>query len=217
MMDDATAKLVVRQGPNPNVEYPLTKSTTIIGRTQENDIAVADPEVSRQHAQIIRHEGGFSIEDLGSTNGTFVNGLRASGMAPLNHGDTIELGEAIELTFLSQPVGVQPAAVDAAFAQHAQGVSVGQPTAPILSDSPGWGSDQDGGHYDSSPKPDTSNRRRWFLGCGCGFLLAIFLCAAALYFLDAYDGGRLLYCGPAQPLFETVLGPFGFSPACALG
>lgn len=217
MMDDATARLVVRQGPNPNVEYPLTRSKMIIGRTQDNDIAVADPEVSRQHAQVILHEGGFAIEDLESTNGTFINGLRAIGMTPLNHGDTIELGEAIQLLFLSHWAGVEPAAPGADFAQHAKGMSAGEPTAPILSDPPGWSRERDQEYVQPRPKRVTSDRRRWFLGCGCGFLLAIFLCAAALFFLDAYDGGRLLYCGPAQPLFETLLGPFGFSPACALG
>jgi hypothetical protein len=66
-------------------------------------------------------------------------------------------------------------------------------------------------------KPEKgSNRRRWMLGCSCGCLLMVFLCTATLFFLDAYDQGRLLYCGPIQPFFELILGPFGFSPACAL-
>lgn len=58
------------------------------------------------------------------------------------------------------------------------------------------------------------SRRRRVLGCGCAVLLLVFLCAAALFFLDAYQQGRLLYCGPLRPLFELLLGPFGFSPVC---
>jgi hypothetical protein len=215
-MDDVTARLVVRQGPNPNTEYSLTRSKTIIGRTQDNDIALADSEVSRQHALIIRQEGGFAIEDLGSTNGTFINGLRVTGITPLNYGDTIELGEAIQLVFLSQLVDVQPAPLGSFQAQRTQRLPAVPTVFPFVDDSYSRKSPPQEGHLGAPPRPLASNKRRWILGCGCGFLLAIFLCVVALFSLDAYDGGRLLYCGPIQPLFETLLGPFGFSPACAL-
>jgi hypothetical protein len=66
------------------------------------------------------------------------------------------------------------------------------------------------------PYESGRNRRRWVLGCGCGCLLVVFLCMATLFFLDSYEQGRLLYCGPLQPLFEMLLDPLGFSPACAL-
>jgi hypothetical protein len=51
---------------------------------------------------------------------------------------------------------------------------------------------------------------------GCGLLVALLLvCAGTFLILDAYDQGRLLYCGPAQSLFEAILGPLGlFTPAC---
>jgi pSer/pThr/pTyr-binding forkhead associated (FHA) protein len=52
-----------------------------------------DPEISRSHARVTLEQGGFcAIEDLGSTNGTFVNGLRINGPTTLSEGDTIELG-----------------------------------------------------------------------------------------------------------------------------
>ena len=99
-MSDTAARLVVRQGPYPNEEYVLTQAVTVLGRGPNNDIVFADPEISRQHTQIIREdEGEYIIKDLGSTNGSFVNGRRVAGSAPLHHGDTINLGESIVLTF----------------------------------------------------------------------------------------------------------------------
>jgi hypothetical protein len=50
---------------------------------------------------------------------------------------------------------------------------------------------------------------------GCGLLAALLLvCAGTFLLLDNYQGGRLLYCGAARPIFEFVLGPFGFAPIC---
>ncbi|WP_119065497.1 FhaA domain-containing protein [Rubrobacter indicoceani] len=62
-----------------------------VGRSQENDIVVSDPNVSRKHARISREDNGFVIEDLGSTNGTLLDG------APIGSRERIESGD--ELTF----------------------------------------------------------------------------------------------------------------------
>ncbi|CAN5529783.1 MAG: FHA domain-containing protein [Actinomycetota bacterium] len=61
-----------------------------VGRSQDNDIVVSDPNVSRRHAKLIREENGFVVEDLGSTNGTLLDG------APIDR-ERIESGD--ELTF----------------------------------------------------------------------------------------------------------------------
>lgn len=58
-------------------------------------------------------------------------------------------------------------------------------------------------------------RRGRALLIGCGLLVALLLvCAGTFLILDAYDQGRLLYCGPAQSLFETILGSLGVASPC---
>jgi len=71
--------------------YPLEgRGPWTVGRSQENDIVVSDPNVSRKHARLSRADSGFIVEDLGSTNGTLLDG------APIDR-ERIESGD--ELTF----------------------------------------------------------------------------------------------------------------------
>ena len=56
-------------------KFPLEKPVTTIGRSSMNDLPISDKMLSRQHARIVRDDdGGLSVEDLGSRNGTFRNG-----------------------------------------------------------------------------------------------------------------------------------------------
>jgi hypothetical protein len=70
----------------------------VIGRSRDCDIVLGDANVSRRHAEILPTEGGWSINDLGSTNGTAVNGRRIRNAVALSGGDRIELGTS-ELRF----------------------------------------------------------------------------------------------------------------------
>jgi pSer/pThr/pTyr-binding forkhead associated (FHA) protein len=73
-------------------EYVLTEGATAsIGRSEKNDIQIAERHVSRQHAVINFRDGVFMISDLGSANGTFVNDRRLTEPFPLAHGDVIRL------------------------------------------------------------------------------------------------------------------------------
>lgn len=92
-------RLVMRRGPQPDRIYTLTEELLTLGREGSNEIAVNDPEVSRQHARLAFQSGGYVIEDLGSTNGTFVNGSRIAGPYALSNGDEIGLGEMIILAY----------------------------------------------------------------------------------------------------------------------
>ncbi|MGQ9910536.1 MAG: FHA domain-containing protein [Candidatus Flexifilum sp.] len=92
-------RLVVRRGPQPNQIYELSKDVVTLGRDITNDITINDPEVSRHHMRLMRGAGGYTVEDLGSTNGTFVNGQRVSAPRPLRPGDMVGLGETVTLAY----------------------------------------------------------------------------------------------------------------------
>lgn len=75
----------------------LTRAPVTIGRLSTNDVVLADSNVSRRHAELRRSEGKWKIVDLGSTNGTTVNGTQTSEQ-PLEHGDKLGFGTS-ELIF----------------------------------------------------------------------------------------------------------------------
>ena len=74
-------------------KFPLDKPVTTIGRSSMNDLPISDKMLSRQHARIVKDDdGGLSVEDLGSRNGTFLNGERLATPQPLKPGTRITLG-----------------------------------------------------------------------------------------------------------------------------
>ncbi len=66
-----------------------------LGRLPENDVVLDSPTLSRRHALITPEGGGYSVADLHSRNGTFVNGLAVSRPTPLRHGDELRLGDVV--------------------------------------------------------------------------------------------------------------------------
>ena len=76
----------------------LTNTETQIGKGPRNDIVIADPAVSTAHAMIRLEDTAYTIDDIGSRNGTFVNGERVTGSRQLSHGDVIGIGLS-KLTF----------------------------------------------------------------------------------------------------------------------
>lgn len=98
-MQGSSFRLIVRRGPRPNEVYELNKAVMTLGRDITNDLVINDPEVSRHHCRLTQGVGGYTIEDLGSTNGTFINGQRLTGARPLQPGDTVGLGETVTLAF----------------------------------------------------------------------------------------------------------------------
>lgn len=97
-MQQPTITLTVQQGPQRGQRFSVAKDSIIIGRVAGSDVVVSDPEVSRRHASITWERGQPIIRDLGSTNGTFVNGVRLTGPQALRDGDTIGLGK-VQLGF----------------------------------------------------------------------------------------------------------------------
>ncbi len=87
------AKLIIRSGVLAGDFKDLSSNLLRIGRDPANDFVVDDIEVSRNHAKITCYEDIYKIEDLNSTNGTFLNGRRISIPEKLKDGDLISLGE----------------------------------------------------------------------------------------------------------------------------
>jgi hypothetical protein len=96
-------QLVVRSGPIPGKIYPILKDEIIIGRDPSCEVLVNDAEVSRHHASVRLQGGGFMLEDLGSTNGTVVNGQKLAGPHFLHPGEVITLGQHVSLVFEAEP------------------------------------------------------------------------------------------------------------------
>jgi pSer/pThr/pTyr-binding forkhead associated (FHA) protein len=78
--------------------FDLDKETMILGRDETNDIVLPDAEVSRKHSRLTYSPQGYVLEDLGSTNGTFVNADRLSGPHLLIPGDQIGLSQKLVIS-----------------------------------------------------------------------------------------------------------------------
>lgn len=89
-------RLVVLASPggDPPVgsAYPLD-AVTGIGRDVNNAVVIDDPFASAEHAMLTYRGRAWYVEDAGSTNGTYVNGSRVDGLAPLGFGDEIQVGQ----------------------------------------------------------------------------------------------------------------------------
>lgn len=126
-------RFVMRQGPTPGVVIELSKSDLTIGRDLSNDIVINDVEISRRHAHLQLIGARYRIEDLGSTNGSFINGQRLVGAHMLVPGDSLSLGENVILTYESAPI--DPAATQISSSAGAAAIPV-QPFAPPAQPAP---------------------------------------------------------------------------------
>jgi len=97
----AQFQFVMRSGPTPDKVYPLEGPEIIIGRDTASNLMINDSEVSRKHTRLVWQSLGYVVEDLGSTNGTFVNGQRLTAPFVLRGGESISLGENIVLVYES--------------------------------------------------------------------------------------------------------------------
>lgn len=94
-----SALLIVHRGPSAGSRFLLDQDVTVAGRHPEADIFLDDVTVSRRHAQFERVAGGFKVSDLGSMNGTYVDGSRVDSQ-PLVTGLEVMIGK-FRLTFYS--------------------------------------------------------------------------------------------------------------------
>lgn len=96
--------LVVRRGPKLNEMFRLAKPEVTLGREDDNDITIIDPEVSRHHLKLVLTGDYYFVEDLGSTNGTRINGKqKIQKPMRLEPGMAIMLGDSIILSYEEIP------------------------------------------------------------------------------------------------------------------
>ena len=103
-----SALLVVKRGPNAGSRFLLDQDVTTAGRHPDSDIFLDDVTVSRRHVEFHREGGGFSVHDVGSLNGTYVN-REPVDVATLAGGDEVQIGK-FRLVYLTGPRTGEPAA-----------------------------------------------------------------------------------------------------------
>ncbi len=91
------ASLLFRSGDFKGRRLPIKVPVVNIGRGDYNDVVISDASVSTMHAKLQRREAIWILSDLGSTNGTFVEGERLTGEAALTPGTTLRFGDVIAL------------------------------------------------------------------------------------------------------------------------
>lgn len=152
-------QLVMQRGPTPGYAYSLADAVVTIGRSDDNSIVIAVPQVSRHHARLIWQAGGWVVEDLGSANGTFVNQQRILSPKWLGPGDVLRLGDTIVFAVQFSP-GTEPTLVS-----HRPPAPQPRAAGPV------------------PPPRAAGQRRRWpWIVLGLGGLLVLCLALAGLAF-----------------------------------
>ncbi len=141
------SKLVLQEGPLPETSLELGQTAVVIGRSPTADFVIGFAAVSGRHAQITVEDNHYSIKDLNSSNGTFINGDKLQGSRILQNGDQIRLGQTITLTFVSPSVD-EALPPDATMLE--QDVNLAE-ALPIAGDKPAAAPQKD-----ASPAPEPS-------------------------------------------------------------
>jgi predicted component of type VI protein secretion system len=210
MQSTGSYRLTVRQGPVPGKVFDLVKDVATIGRDVNNDVVINDAEVSRNHDRLTSQSGGYLIEDLASTNGTFVNGQRLIGPKLLNPGDVVGLGETIVMEYsyvadagatvvaaappprmMAEPPTAPPMTPEPApmMAPEPSPPPMMAPT-PMMAAEPAYNAGMGAGPAAPPPpapmalaKPNNTVRN---VGIACGCLVLLCLCVSAAFAIYQY-------------------------------
>jgi predicted component of type VI protein secretion system len=175
----AEYQLVMRKGPAPGKNFELTQKELTIGRDINNEIAINDPEISRRHCRLVQQAEGYTLEDLGSTNGTFVNEKRISGTHTLCHGESVRVGENVILIF--EKIEYDADATLASRGARAQVQAI--PQAP-----PKQPKKRKAGP--AFTMPNLRDNRTLLIGCGALLVVGICVVVGGLWYIDA----NFLWC-----------------------
>ncbi|TET54492.1 MAG: FHA domain-containing protein [Anaerolineales bacterium] len=164
------AQLVVEQGPQPGQGFMLVRALLTIGRDAGNDIVISHPEISRQHTRITRQGELVIVEDMGSTNGTFVNGVLLKSPHTLSDGDVIGMGDAVTLVYHAVEASAAKTVVERKMAPPPSAASA-QPAAAA----------------EAAPvAPEGKSKSRRWITIGClGLIVACAALIALAFWMDA--------------------------------
>jgi len=201
----ATYQLVIRSGAGAGKVLPLDKSEMHVGRDVTNDLVISDEKVSRRHARLYSEGDQFVVEDLGSTNGTFINGARLSGPHLLRAGEQITFGETsivsyersdddpnatVMSTISAAPPTSRPVPPPAGASQQAPKAAQAQSSsrAPLARDD-----------FEAAPQPSAPKKKPKTLLIVILIILVLFvcLCAVGFWIIDSNN----LYCSIAPSMF----------------
>jgi len=96
-MSDVQDHLLITKGPRKNEKIALSKLPIIIGRENTSDVTIEVDNISRRHLRVSREGDKYMVEDLSSSNGTYINNKRISSISQIKDGDEIALGPDVEL------------------------------------------------------------------------------------------------------------------------
>jgi len=203
----ATYQLVIRSGVGAGKVFQLEKSELHVGRDVTNDLVISDEKVSRRHARLYTEGDQYVVEDLGSTNGTFINGARLSGPHLLRVGEQITFGETSIVSYervdqdpnatVMSTVSSTPSTIQAPpppANPPRQPVSPKKAAQYISPDVPLARED-----FESAPAPAAPKKKSNAPLVIILIILALFicLCAAAFWMIDSNN----LYCTIAPTIF----------------
>lgn len=197
-------QMVMKTGPAPGKIFPLEKTEIAIGREAGSDVYINDVEVSRRHARLASQFGDYLLEDLESTNGSFVNGQRITGQRILKPGDTVFLGENVSLAYEEVPFDPNATQVNLAEPEQVEAHETGSlqeaqyPSAPP----PTYAGQVPASPVDPLIPEESRPQRTWlWAGLGCAVILACIAVASAFIF-DALN----MYCVPPFRSAMELLG-----------
>ena len=133
-------KLIMTEGPTAGEIYPIEQDEVVLGRESGVDILIDSPGISRRHARIFVENDQYTLEDLGSSNGTFLNGERLRGRLVLKPGDEIRLGRTVALIYEAEQPQVDATMLDSQQFQGSATVIEGAPApmgATLVGEEPG--------------------------------------------------------------------------------
>ena len=177
-------QLIMRSGPTPGAVFNLGGDQLTVGRDSTNDVVINDAEISRRHARLTFQGGKYILEDLGSTNGTFVNGQRLAGPRVLKAGEVVSFGEQIVLVYEASTF--DPAATIAS-PRAAAVPSASRPLSPPPPPPADYAGSVPASPM-SVPAPARTNITPILIAVG--FVLFLCTCAGILWFIDA----NFLWC-----------------------